>query len=41
VSRADVLRRFRNDDEDTVKGVLTDLVDTGLVYRTGRGERAV
>jgi hypothetical protein len=41
VSRADVLRRFRNDDEDTVKGVLSDLVDTGLVFRSGRGERVV
>ncbi|MCK6575366.1 hypothetical protein L6V77_30245 [Myxococcota bacterium] len=41
VSRAEVLRRFRNDDEDTVKGVLSDLVDTGLVFRSGRGERVI
>lgn len=41
VSRAEVLRRFRHDDEDTVKGVLSDLVETGLVFRSGRGERVV
>jgi hypothetical protein len=37
-SRADVLIRFRSDDVATVKGVLKDLVDTGLLYRTGRGD---
>lgn len=37
-SRASVLIRFRHDDVATVKGVLKDLVDTGLVYRTGRGD---
>ena len=41
VSRAEVLRRFRNDDEETVKSVLSDLVETGLVFRSGRGERVV
>ena len=41
VSRAEVLGRFRNDDEETVKGVLSDLVETGLVFRSGRGERVV
>ena len=38
VSRAAVLTRFNNDDTATVRGVLKDLVDTGLVYRTGRAE---
>lgn len=38
VSRADVLNRFRNDDTATVRGVLKDLVDSGMVYRTGRGD---
>jgi hypothetical protein len=38
ISRAEVLTRFRSDDVATVKGVLKDLVDSGLVYRTGRGD---
>jgi predicted transcriptional regulator len=41
IGRAEVLQRFRNDDEETVKSVLTDLVETGLVFRSGRGERVV
>jgi hypothetical protein len=41
VSRADVLIRFRNDDDAMVRGVLDDLVSTGLVYRRGRGDAAV
>ena len=40
-SRADVLRRFRRDDEASVRGILNDLVETGLVYRTGRGPSTV
>ncbi len=36
ISRADVLYRFRYDDEAIVRGVLNDLVESGLVYRTGR-----
>ena len=32
-----VLTRFRNDDEATVRGVLADLVSSGLVFRSGRG----
>ncbi len=39
VNRADVLHRFRRDDDATVRGVLNDLVETGLVYRSGRGDR--
>jgi len=38
VRRADVLFRFRYDDEATVRGVLNDLVESELVYRTGRGD---
>jgi hypothetical protein len=34
--RADILRRFRHDDEATVRGVLRDLVDSGMLFRTGR-----
>jgi hypothetical protein len=40
-SRADVLRRFHYDDEAMVRGVLDDLVSTGLVYRRGRGDATV
>jgi len=41
VRRADVLHRFRHDDEGTVRGVLNDLVESGMVFRSGRGERTV
>lgn len=37
VPRAAILEKFVRDDEEMVRGVLSDLVDTGLVYRTGRG----
>jgi DNA-binding transcriptional ArsR family regulator len=36
--RADVLTRFRYDDNESVRGVLRDLTNAGLVYRTGRGD---
>jgi hypothetical protein len=36
VLRADVLRRFANDDEASVRGVLKDLVDSGMLFRAGR-----
>jgi hypothetical protein len=36
VSRATLLRRFRADDEASVRGVLTDLVENGLVFKAGR-----
>lgn len=38
VTRADVLHRFRGDDEATVRGVLKDLVDSGMLFRAGRGD---
>jgi predicted acetyltransferase len=38
VSRAAILQRFRHDDALVVSGVLRDLVDSGLLYRTGRGD---
>ncbi|MBN1609702.1 MAG: hypothetical protein JW940_23920 [Polyangiaceae bacterium] len=38
VQRADVLARFSYDDPISVRGVLKDLVDSGVVYRTGRGD---
>lgn len=38
VSRAEVLRRFSRDDQPSVRGILNDMVDSGLVYKTGRGD---
>jgi len=38
LSRAELLRRFRADDEASVRGVLSDLVDSGLLFRSGRGD---
>lgn len=38
VSRSEVLRRFVRDDEVVLKSLLKDMVGTGLVYRTGRGD---
>jgi hypothetical protein len=37
--RADVLHRFGQDEEPMVRGVLRDLVDSGLVFRSGQGDR--
>jgi hypothetical protein len=34
-----VLHRFRHDEDAKVRGVLTDLVDSGMVFKTGRGTR--
>lgn len=39
VTRAALLRRFNRDDEATVRGVLKDLVESGLVFKSGREER--
>lgn len=36
--RADVLRRFQRDGDVMVRGVLRDLVNSGLVFRTGQGD---
>lgn len=38
LSRADLMRRFSRDDESSVRGILHDLVETGLLYRSGRGD---
>lgn len=38
VERVDVLKRFRADDERIVRAVLSDLVDTGVLFRSGRGD---
>jgi hypothetical protein len=41
VRRVDVLQRFSRDDEGSVKSILKDLCDSGLVYRTGKGDATV
>jgi hypothetical protein len=41
VARAEVLRRFAKDEPGSVASILLDLVESGLVYKTGRGEQAV
>jgi hypothetical protein len=41
VARLDIVRRFARDDEATVRGILSDLVESGLVYRTGRGDATI
>ena len=40
-SRAEVMQRFARDEPTSVAGILRDLVESGLVYRTGVGERSV
>ncbi len=37
-TRAEVLERFRYDDEGSVRGILNDLVENGFVIRSGRGD---
>ncbi len=38
LTRTEALEHFRYDDELKVRGVLQDLVDSGLVFRSGRGD---
>jgi hypothetical protein len=38
VTRTEILEHFERDDEPTVRSVLNDLVDSGLVCRSGRGK---
>src|SRR6476620_7247600 len=35
VLQPEVLTRFARDDEASVRGVLTDLVESGMIFRTG------
>lgn len=39
-TQGEILARFYNDSEQTVRGILRDLVDSSLVFRTGRGTSA-
>ncbi|MDD9941154.1 MAG: hypothetical protein OXU20_08960 [Myxococcales bacterium] len=41
VARSEIARRFSRDDPASVAGILRDMVDSGLVYRTGRGDGEV
>lgn len=41
VQRTRVMHRFRYDDEATVRGVLNDLVESGMIFRSGRGDSTV
>src|SRR5262245_31647079 len=41
VSRVRILSRFAHDDSATLRGILNDLVSSGLVYRTGRGDATI
>ena len=37
VTREEILRRFRHDDEASLRGVLRDLTESGLVFSSGSG----
>jgi predicted transcriptional regulator len=41
VTRSELFERFQRDEEAKVRGVLSDLVDSGLVFRAGRGDATV
>jgi hypothetical protein len=41
VAQTEISRRFANDEREVVAGVLNDLVNTGIAYRSGRGAYAV
>jgi len=41
VSAVEVDRRFSRDESDVVASVLSDLVESGFCFRTGRGKQAV
>jgi DNA-binding MarR family transcriptional regulator len=38
VRRDEILKRFRHDDEASLRGVLRDLTDSGLVFSSGSGQ---
>lgn len=39
-TRDEILARFKNDDEISIRGILNDLVQSGLVVLTGKAEQA-
>lgn len=38
-SRSEVFERFKYDDEISVRGILNDLVESGFIVRSGRGDK--
>lgn len=40
-SGPEIQRRFRHDDPEILRGILSDLVNSGLVFRSGRGDAAI
>jgi hypothetical protein len=38
ISRGELLMRFSRDDEYTVRGILKDMIDSGIILRTGRAD---
>jgi hypothetical protein len=40
IIQSEVLREFHRDEEELVRGVLNDLVESGLVFRSGKGASA-
>jgi hypothetical protein len=40
-SRDEILAHFRYDDEASIRSILHDLVESGLLYRSGRGTKTV
>jgi hypothetical protein len=38
LTRAELLRRFSADDEASVRGVLSDLVESGILFKSGRAD---
>lgn len=41
VTRDELFHRFRHDDEPSLRGVLRDLTDSGLVFASGSGQSSV
>ncbi len=41
VTRTEIMKRFARDNPDSVAGVLRDMVESGLIYRTGRADAVV
>lgn len=41
IQRSDIMHRFRYDGDSQVASVLNDLVSSGFIYRTGRGDSTV
>jgi hypothetical protein len=39
VTHPEILQRFSNDDERIVRSVLSDLTDSGLLFRSGKGDQ--